>query len=118
MNRVLIESPYRGDNYAQTPAHVAYLTACIRDSLDRGEAPFASHALYPGAYDDRDPAERKAGIEAGLCIGRDFDLTAVYADHGLSSGVIAGVERAWAEGRPVEVRYLWTRDLPAGTWSR
>ena len=41
MQRVIIESPYAGEIDKNT----AYARRCMRDSLDRGEAPFASHLL-------------------------------------------------------------------------
>ena len=64
MRLVIIESPYAGN----VPLNLLYLRACMRDCLSRGEAPFASHALYtqPGVLDDGDPAERAHGIEAGF----------------------------------------------------
>ena len=40
--RVVIESPYAGD----VKRNRAYLKACLRDSLARGEFPFASHAVF------------------------------------------------------------------------
>lgn len=47
---VIIESPYAGD----VDRNLEYLRAAMRDCLKRGEAPFASHALYtqPGVLDD------------------------------------------------------------------
>lgn len=41
MRRVIIESPYHGN----VERNLRYLRACLRDSLLRGEAPFASHGL-------------------------------------------------------------------------
>jgi len=50
----------------------------------RGEAPYASHALYtqPGVLDDSIPVERETGIEAGLEWGAKADATVVYVDRG------------------------------------
>ena len=56
--------------------------------------------------DDTDPAERALGIEAGLVWGELADATVVYADHGISAGMQLGIDRARAEGRPVEIRRL------------
>ena len=115
MKRVLIESPFAG-NVAR---NVAYARACLADSLARGEAPFASHALYtlPGVLSDEVIEERERGIEAGLTWGRVADLTAVYIDFGVSAGMSRGVTRAAIEGRPVEYRRIklavWRRIVEA-----
>lgn len=99
---VILESPFAGDMVANR----AYAIRCLRDSLQRGEAPFASHVLYTEALDDTLPEERTAGIEAGLAIGKYASKTVVYTDRGISSGMLYGINRAHAEGRPVEYRTL------------
>jgi hypothetical protein len=106
---VLIESPYKGDNYVQFEQNVAYARACLRDSLLRGEAPFASHLLYTqaGVLDDKVLEERELGIESGLAWGRCADLTAVYTDLGTSEGMKRGIMHARELGRPVEYRSLY-----------
>jgi hypothetical protein len=48
---VIIESPYAGD----PDGNLAYARAALADSLARGEAPFASHLLYPQVLDDMIP---------------------------------------------------------------
>src|SRR5690348_6924323 len=92
MKRVIIESPYAGDVARNLP----YVRACMRDALLRGEAPFASHALYtqPGVLRDHVPEERELGIRAGFAWRAGTELTAVYEDLGVSSGMQLGVEHA------------------------
>lgn len=107
MKRVIIESPFAGD----TAKNTAYARECLLDSLRRGEAPIASHLLYPQVLDDMDGVERALGIEAGLVWGTCADLTAVYLDRGVSSGMRLGIRRALMEGRQIEVR--WIRQWPS-----
>ncbi len=104
MRRVIVESPYAGD----VERNCRYLTACLRDCLLRGEAPFASHALYtlPGVLEERLPQERALGIEAGLAWGIAAEASVVYTDLGVSPGMQVGIERAHAQGRPVIFRTL------------
>ena len=106
---VILESPYAGD----VAKNEQYGRACLRDSLLRDEAPFASHLLYtqPGVLDDSDPDERRRGIEAGLVIGLAMRRTVVYTDLGISLGMRKGIERARLEHRPVVLRQL------GGEWS-
>jgi hypothetical protein len=107
---VIVESPYAGD----VAANVEFARQCIADCLRRGEAPFASHLLYtqPGVLDDNVPEERRLGIEAGLAWGQRAAATVVYTDRGVSSGMRQGIDRAHAEGRPVEYRTLIEAGAP------
>ena len=68
MKRVIIESPYAPSADHTIEDHLRYLRACMADSIHRGEAPYASHALYtqPGVLRDGVPEERTLGIGAGF----------------------------------------------------
>lgn len=105
---VIIESPYKatGDELQR---NVRYVRACLRDSLKRGEAPFASHALYtlPGVLKDNLPSDRKLGMEAGFAFYAAADKCVVYADLGISSGMKKGIDVATQQfGLSVEERKL------------
>lgn len=105
---VVLESPFAGPTPEIIERNVRFARACLRDSCLRGEAPLASHLLYtqPGVLDDTILAERTMGIEAGLAWGAAASKTVVYTNLGISKGMQMGIERAEAEGRPVERRYL------------
>ncbi len=103
MKLVTIESPYAGD----TVRNETYLYRAIRDCFSRGEAPFASHGLYPRAIPDADPVQRKLGIEAGFeWTRRASNLVAVYTDYGTSLGMQAGIDFARYHQIPVEFRKI------------
>lgn len=104
MQLVIIESPYAGDIQRNTE----YARACVRDSLERGEAPIASHLLYtqPGILHDDDPAERQWGIDAGLAWRGVAQKTVVYTDHGISDGMRYGIDAAVRDNIPVEYRSI------------
>lgn len=104
MRRVILESPYAGN----VRINVAYARACIRDCLLRGEAPIASHLLYPqeGILNDTIPEERELGIAAGIEWGAFAEATVVYIDFGISRGMQYGIKRAEAERRPIEYRRI------------
>lgn len=103
---VIVESPLRARNKQASEVHLRYARACLRDAIDRGEAPLASHLLYPQVLDDSDPIERTLGIQVGFAWARHATLTAVYFDLGLSDGMIAGIRDAEAIERDVEMRSL------------
>lgn len=101
---VVIESPYAGD----VDKNLAYLRAAMSDCIKRGEAPFASHALYtqPGVLDDTIPEERALGILAGFWWATKAAKRAVYVDLGISEGMKRGIEHAKSIGQPVEMRSI------------
>ncbi len=99
---VLVESPFAGDR----ERNIRYLKAAMRDCIERGEAPFASHMLYTQFLDDDIPDQRETGIECGLAWGRHAKKTVVYDDLGISRGMQFGIDRANAEDRHIEYRTL------------
>lgn len=106
---VIIESPFAGD----VEGNIAYARKCVADALSRGEAPIASHLLFPQLLDDNVPAERQAGIDAGLAWYRVADKCVVYADRGWSTGMYAALVRAEKCGVPVEVRRIEEHEVAA-----
>lgn len=106
---VSIESPFAGD----VETNQRYARACMRDSIQRGEAPIASHLLYtqPGILDDQKPEERKLGMACGFAWNRMAHMTVVYTDLGVTKGMQEGMDRADRDGRQVLIRMLgqiWT----------
>ncbi len=101
---VIIESPFAGD----VETNIKFARACMRDSLNRGESPFAMHLLYTqeGILDDDIPEERNRGIEAGLAWGKYARRTIVYTNLGITEGMEKGIQRAKKEGREIEYREL------------
>jgi len=123
---VLILSPYRGKiAYAldsdtesmrlfliesKTRENVSYALECAKDSTARGEAPFASHLLYPQFLDDNDREQRRIGFECERAwidaVTRDSLLVAVYMDKGLSEGMQETLEYCINNRVRVEFRKL------------
>lgn len=122
MRLVIIESPFAAKkpdgswDPEGVEENLRYLREAMRDCLLRGEAPYASHALYtqPGVLDDRIPEQRKLGMEAGFAWNTRADASVLYVDRGISSGMQAGIENAMKAGRTVEIRRLpaWTVKQP------
>lgn len=113
MRRVCLESPYAG-NIAN---NIAYARACIRDCLDRGEAPIASHLLFTqeGILRDYIASERELGINAGFAWQNCADAVVVYTDFGVSGGMALAIDRAEYYKIPVEYRTLKSPAGPVGT---
>lgn len=96
MKRVIIESPFSAPTPEGIERNIRYLRACMRDCLLRGEAPYASHALYtqPGVLRDEVPEERVHGIQAGFAWRPFAHATVVYSDLGITGGMNAGIDDA------------------------
>ena len=105
---VIIESPYAESETHTVEQHVQYARECMRDSLMRGESPYASHLLYTqeGVLDDLNPEERKLGIEAGFMWRNVADLTVFYVDLGYSMGMRFALQDCINNRKPYEVRYI------------
>jgi hypothetical protein len=103
MPRVIVESPFAGGF-----SNVKYSRECLRDCLDRGESPFASHLLYTqkGVLDDRVPAERAKGIDAANAWLQVADYIVVYMDLGMTTGMVYGLVRASQLAKPIRLRWI------------
>lgn len=111
MLRVIIESPLSAPTREGIERNKDYAKKAVLHSLRKGESPYASHLFFDqdGILDDLEPAERELGIQAGFAWGEVADLVAVYADFGISHGMLLGIERAKSAEQKVEYRYLYPR---------
>ena len=108
MRRVILESPFKGENWESTEENVRFARLCGHDCFLRGEAFFASHLLYTQEHvlDDKIPEERKLGIEGGFVWKEVSDATIVYVNCGISKGMNLGIKAALKMGHLVEYRCL------------
>lgn len=108
LERAAIESPFGAKDPGVLEQNIRYAKACVRDSLHRVEAPYASHLFYTqeGLLDDNDPDERMLGIMAGKEWEKAAVRTAVYIDRGISAGMQLGIEICQEVGRPIVYRSL------------
>lgn len=112
MRRVQIISPLRGNTPVERRRNVAYAQAALLDCLDRNEAPFAPHLIYPSVLDDSDPERRRMGISAGLAWLAVADVVVVYHDLGYSEGMNAELRAAMNANVRAEFRSIdgWAVD--------
>ena len=105
MERVILESPYAGD----VERNIKYARDCVRDSLQRGEAPIASHLLYTqeGILNDDIPEERMMGMDAGLAWKEVAVKHVFYIDYGYSRGMKYAKEYATVNNIEVEERKIY-----------
>jgi hypothetical protein len=99
---VFICSPFSGG----PPLYRKYLLEAIRDSLSRGENPFAPHYYYTRFLDDNDLSQRNLGRVFGQQVLARCDSLVVYADHGITPGMNDDIQFAVKARKNVTVRYL------------
>lgn len=111
MKRVVIESPLNAVTRELIEDNKLYAKTCVRDSLRRGEAPYASHLFFDQQeiLDDMNPEERELGIKAGFAWGEAAEAVVFYVDRGLSPGMLRGFERAMETDADILVRSVITR---------
>ena len=106
MKLVILESPFQGG----IAENVEYLRLAILDCIKRGESPYASHRMLPGALNDLAPDEREIGITAGFAWHNVAEYMVVYMDRGITPGMVRGIEHAQEIGLDVRHRYLVSVD--------
>jgi len=107
MKLVMIESPYWSKNKEQLKQNIEYAKKCLLDSLNRGEAPFASHLLYTRVLkNDAITKHRYMGLSAAFAWAKKADLVAVYIDLGFTAGINKGIQNAQKNKIPIEYRRL------------
>jgi len=115
MKRVVVESPYAGDEI-QIDINEIYGEFCMHDCLvNHNESPYASHLLYTRMYVLRDdiPEERKLGIEAGFFWRDVAEQSNFYVDLGITNGMNLGIDDCNEKNKPFELR-----SLPTDLWKR
>jgi hypothetical protein len=106
MRLVIIESPFRAETAKLATRNMTYLNQCIADSLRRGESPYASHRMIPGALNDLIPEERDLGIRAGYAWWKVASKVVFYLDLGWSEGMKRALQRAKTMEMPWEERRI------------
>ncbi len=100
--RAILESPFAAD----VEKNRLFAIACGRDMLSRGEAPFASHLIYPQLFSKYTEEARQQGMAAGRVWIPAAEISIVYTDLGLTEGMLRGIAQAEASDIPVERRQL------------
>ena len=102
---VMIESPYKGDKKKQQILFL-YAQRCLKDSLYRGEAPFAGHLLYTQVLNDANQDERAIGIDCHLSWLDPAVKIVAYIDYGISKGMKMAIDLANKREKPISYRRI------------
>lgn len=101
--RVVIESPFTGD----VTLHCYYADCLMLDSMNRNEAPFLGHLLYPRVLNDNLAIDRAAGIECHLAWLLSVQHIIIGMDLGEpTGGMQAAIDLADKHNIQVKPRWL------------
>jgi hypothetical protein len=117
MKRVIIEAPYAASDEHSVEFYKDYLNACVKDSLSRDEAPFASHGFYTQYLNDTILEERLLGIECGYSWMYIADAVVFYIDYNFSPDMLQAFEHARRLDKRIELRHLYKSCTPNTTKS-
>ena len=106
MKLVMIETPLRASGERTMEMNLEYARRCMKDSLEKGEAPFAMHLLYTQVLNDSLVEERKQGMICGLAWLLHAEAVILYCDYGVSSGMKAAYKKALANDIVIELRFI------------
>lgn len=106
MKLVMIETPLMAKGERTMEMNLDYARRCMKDSLEKGEAPFAMHLLYTQVLDDTILEERKQGMTCGLAWLLRADSVILYCDYGVSSGMKAAYKKALENNMDIELRFI------------
>lgn len=113
MKPVVLISPYSAPTILGRSRNRLYAEEALADAIARGEAPFASHLLYPFVLNDDDDGERTLGFAcetAWLDLARE---AVVYVDRGISTGMAAEMLHCLRQGYRITFRSLDPMIVPA-----
>lgn len=102
IKRVFIASPFAGN----VERNLKYLDLCIKDAIEKGEAPFAPHYIYPKFLNDEIPEQREHGIILGLRWLFSCDTLLIYNNFGISKGMQQEIRFAAEHNIPIEFRVI------------
>lgn len=96
MKLIYVASPYAGD----VKKNIEFAKKACRHVMNEGHAFFAPHLLYPQFLNDKNPAERQAGLNMGLAILTRCDELWCYGGR-ISPGMLLEIQEASRIGIPI-----------------
>lgn len=100
--RVILLSPFAGD----IAANLRYAKRAMLHAIKCGDAPIASHLLYPQVLDDSITDQRRTGISCERAWLVQTQAVVAYIDLGISPGMVETINLANLLGIPVEQRRI------------
>ena len=99
--RVFICSPYRAATVDELERNRKYAASLVRRAVKGGYAPYAPHLYLTNALDDKNTAQREAGMSVGLSFLDACDRVFVGAKYGITEGMRREIDFARKLGKTI-----------------
>lgn len=103
---VILITPFMAEDPALAEKMKRYAKRATKDSLNKNEAPLASHLFYYSVLNEKDPIERDIGLQAQLSWIRVADLVAVYVDFSITPAMKVAINNAKLLQKKIEYRTI------------
>lgn len=101
MKKAYICSPFQARTEIELDRNIDYAQALTKKALRDGFAPIAPHLYFTQCLDNKNPYERKMGLDAGLELLKFCDVIIVGLAYGLREDMDVSVKAAIKAGLEV-----------------
>lgn len=103
----LVLTPFMSEDPAKKDLLYRYAKRAVKDSLNRGEAPLASHIFYYEFFNNNlIQTERDMGFISQVSWIQNADLIVVYIDFGITQAMKAALDVAKLKNKRIEYRTI------------
>lgn len=103
----LVLTPFMSEDPAKKDMFYRYAKRAVKDCLNRGEAPLASHIFFYEFFNNNlIQTERDMGFISQVSWIKDCDMVVVYMDFGITQAMKAALDVAKLKNRRIEYRLI------------
>jgi hypothetical protein len=103
---VILITPFMAEDPSIAEKMKRYAARATRDSINKHEAPLASHLFFYSVLNEKDPIERDIGLQSQLSWLRVADIIAVYVDFSITPGMKVAINNAKLLQKKIEFRTI------------
>lgn len=103
---VILVTPFMAEDPSLAEKMKRYAARATRDSVNKNEAPLASHLFYYSVLSEKDPIERDIGLQSQLSWLKVADIVAVYVDFSITPAMKVAIENAKRLQKKIEFRTI------------
>lgn len=102
----IILTPFFSEDPSKGAMFERFAKRAVRDSMNRNEAPLASHLFYYEIFNNNIQIERDMGLHSQISWIPNCDLVAVYIDFGVTQAMRVAIDVARLRGKKIEYRNI------------
>lgn len=102
----ILVTPFMAEDPSNASKMNRYAIRATKDSLNKNEAPLASHLFFSEVLNVKNPIERDIGLHSQLMWMRSAKLVAVYSDFGITPAMQTVINAATQLSKKIEYRTI------------